>query len=69
MDAAFNLATCEKRCSVVASTASCWKVTTDDPGDDERSLVIPRGSMGIPVGHVGVASNFQLVSPVGMLVQ
>ena len=33
MDAAFNLASCEKRCTVLASTAF-WRVTTDDPSTE-----------------------------------
>ena len=33
MDAAFNLASCDKRCSVVSSTAF-WKVATDDPSTE-----------------------------------
>ncbi len=33
MDAAFNLASCGKRCTVVSSTA-CWSVTTDDPSTE-----------------------------------
>ena len=33
MDAAFNLASCDKRCTVVSSTAF-WRVTTDDPSTE-----------------------------------